>query len=133
MTQPAKIIGFLDVTGAWDMSLALVMGGALVVYAIAYRVARRREQPVFAGSFQIPKRRDLDAPLIAGAVLFGIGWGIGGFCPGPAIVSLAWLDGPVMVFIAAMCFGMLAHGWTAAATSQRQPTVRIEFASGSDA
>jgi uncharacterized membrane protein YedE/YeeE len=111
MTMPSKIIGFLDFTGAWDASLALVMGGAVVVYSLFYRIAMRRRAPVFALSFSIPTRKDIDLPLIAGGALFGIGWGLGGFCPGPAIVSIAWLDTPVLLFVLAMCFGMLLHGW----------------------
>jgi hypothetical protein len=133
MTQPAKIVGFLDVTGAWDLSLAGVMGDAVIVYAIVYRLTRRRPRPVFAQSFMIPIRRDLDGPLIAGAALFGIGWGVGSFCPGPAIVSLAWLDARVLIFIAAMCFEMILHRWATARPSQRMRATAAEFALTSDA
>ena len=81
MTQPAKVLAFLDVAGSWDPSLMLVMVGAIAVYALAYRVALRQRRPVFAAAFQIPTRREVDAPLLAGSVLFGIGWGLAGLVP----------------------------------------------------
>jgi uncharacterized protein len=111
MTQPAKIIGFLDIGGAWDLSLACVMGGAVAVYAVMYRLTMRRGTPLFAPSFAIPKPGEIDPSLVAGAALFGIGWGLGGFCPGPAIASLAWLATPVLIFVVAMCGGMILHGF----------------------
>ncbi len=114
MTMPSKVIGFLDIAGAWDASLAFVMGGALTVYAVLYRFARKRSAPMLAPAFAVPTRRDLDLPLVAGAALFGIGWAIGGFCPGPALVSLAWFDPRVILFVVAMCAGMLLHGAVAA-------------------
>jgi uncharacterized protein len=116
MTMPSKIVGFLDFTGAWDASLAFVMVGAIVVYSIVLRLAVRRPAPVFAGAFGIPKRSDIDLPLLAGAALFGVGWGLGGFCPGPAIVSLAWTAAPVLIFVAAMCAGMYLHALIGGAT-----------------
>lgn len=88
MTQPAKVIGFLDPGGQWDPSLALVMVGAIAVHALAYRIVRGRAAPLFANAFSVPTRRDLDAPLLLGAALFGVGWGLGGYCPGPGLVSL---------------------------------------------
>jgi hypothetical protein len=114
MTNPAKVIGFLDVAGDWDATLAFVMGGGLAVNFVAYRLTMKRPRPVFAGQFQLPTRRDIDLPLVGGAVLFGVGWGIGGFCPGPALASLgmgAWQGGGafesgVLVFVAAMLAGM---------------------------
>ncbi len=108
MTHPEKIIGFLDVAGAWDPSLAFVMLGAIAVYApLSGRIARQRA-PLFAEAFSIPQRRDLDPKLISGSAIFGIGWGLGGFCPGPAIVALlSWSPG-VFVFVASMVAGMAA-------------------------
>lgn len=107
MTQPAKVIAFLDVTGRWDPSLAFVLGGALVVVAVAWRVvgARRRE-PWFDTRFHLPTRRDVDLPLVAGAALFGIGWGLAGYCPGPGLVAAAAGSHQAVVFVAAMLVGM---------------------------
>jgi hypothetical protein len=110
MTQPARVIGFLDVTGAWDPSLAFVMGSAVVVYAVAFRwILRRRSSPWFEAKLHLPTRRDLDRPLIVGAALFGIGWGLGGLCPGPGIVSAAGGSLPALAFVAAMLAGMYAQ------------------------
>ena len=88
MTQPAKVIGFLDLTGAWDPSLAFVMGGAVLVGLIAFPLILARRRPWLGGRFALPERNDIDAPLVAGAALFGMGWGLSGYCPGPALVSL---------------------------------------------
>ena len=110
MTQPARVIGFLDVAGPWDPGLAFVMGGAVLIYAAALRwIRRRRPAPWFDVKFHLPERRDLDAPLILGAALFGIGWGLGGLCPGPAIVSAASGSLPGLAFVAAMLAGMYAQ------------------------
>ena len=87
MVNPAKVAGFLDVAGDWDPSLALVMGGALTVTAICYRLTMRRGAPLLASDFRLPTAEDVDARLIGGAALFGVGWGLAGFCPGPAIAS----------------------------------------------
>jgi uncharacterized membrane protein YedE/YeeE len=111
MTQPGKIIAFLDVLGrhgAWDPSLAFVMGGALGVYALAWRLSFRRAQPWFAGSFDRPGLRSIDARLVGGAAVFGVGWGLSGYCPGPAVVSLASGGTGAMVFVAAMAAGRAA-------------------------
>ena len=110
MTQPSKVIGFLDIAGAWDASLAFVMVGAIGVYFLAYRLTRRMNAPLLAAQFVIPKTTDLDARLLVGAAIFGIGWGLGGFCPGPAIVSLASETLPVVVFVASMAGGIFLHG-----------------------
>lgn len=115
MTRPIKVIGFLDFLGNWDASLAFVMVGGIAVYFIAYRISRRMASPIFAPSFSIPTRADLDGRLIAGAALFGAGWGLGGFCPGPAITSLASGAAPVAVFVAAMAAGIYLHGLVSAA------------------
>ena len=118
MTNPAKVLGFLDVFGAFDATLACVMGGALAVSAAGYAVARRRERPWLAGAFSIPTRRELDASLLGGAVLFGVGWGLVGLCPGPALASL-WRGSPeVALFVAAMLAGVLLHRF---ATRERSP------------
>ncbi|HEY5946752.1 MAG TPA: DUF6691 family protein [Kofleriaceae bacterium] len=107
MTQPAKVIAFLDVTRHWDPSLMFVMGGGVVVYMIAYRAIRMwRKEPWFDARFHLPTRRDLDAPLLLGAALFGIGWGLGGLCPGPGIVSAASGSITGLAFVAAMLVGM---------------------------
>lgn len=109
MTRPDKVRGFLDVTGDWDPSLTLVMGGAVFVFFFAFRVITRRPAPLLGGKFGIPSRRDLDPALLGGAALFGIGWGLGGFCPGPALTSIAAGSTPVLTFVAAMLVGMVAH------------------------
>lgn len=106
MTQPAKVTAFLDIMGNWDPSLAFVMGGAILAYAPLYRLIRRRQTPLFASLFSVPVRTDIDPRLLGGAALFGIGWGLGGFCPGPAIVSLASGQTAVAIFVASMLVGM---------------------------
>ena len=106
MIDPAKVLGFLDVAGNWDPSLALVMAGALTVMAIAYRIAKGRGAPLFSNAFNIPTRRDIDSRLAAGATIFGVGWGLVGFCPGPAISGLALGRYEVFVFVLAMLAGM---------------------------
>ncbi len=111
MTQPAKVIAFLDVAGgAWDPSLAFVMGGAILVHAPIYAlVTRRRSQPVLQDRFHVPQRRDITVPLIAGSGLFGIGWGLGGYCPGPGITAAATLGVEALTFVGSMTLGMLLH------------------------
>ncbi len=107
MTRPQKVVAFLDVGGAWDPSLALVMVGAIGVYALAYRLIMSRGRRVRESVTSLNISTDIDAPLFLGAGLFGVGWGIGGFCPGPAVVSLVSLRGDVLVFVASMGLGML--------------------------
>ena len=107
MVNPAKVISFLDVFGAWDPSLALVMASAVAVSALGYFVARRRGVPVFAARLEIPTKRDLDPRLLAGAVLFGVGWGLVGLCPGPAITLLTFRKSEPFIFVAAMLVGMV--------------------------
>lgn len=106
MTRPEKVIGFLDVGGAWDASLAFVMAGAIAVHFLAYRLIRGRRAPLWADKFGIPTRRDIDAKLLAGAALFGVGWGLGGYCPGPGVVSLAAGGEGAVVFVATLLLGM---------------------------
>ena len=108
MTQPQKVIGFLDIFGEWNPSLAFVMGGAVLSYlALQLLIKRNFSIPLLGGSFQIPSRKDLDRSLIIGALLFGFGWGLGGYCPGPAITSLGSGSFNAILFVVAMGFGML--------------------------
>ncbi|MBI1404091.1 MAG: YeeE/YedE family protein [Porphyrobacter sp.] len=107
MTDPARVRGFLDLFGAWDPTLAFVMGGAVLVMAIAWIVQRRMARPVFAGSFALPDRSDITLRLVGGSALFGVGWGIAGLCPGPGFASLAIRPGAAALFVAAMLAGMV--------------------------
>lgn len=112
MTNPAKVIGFLDMTGAWDPSLAFVMGGALVVFGTAYLLSRRiRARPLLDGRFYVPGAQGITWQLVVGSLLFGLGWGLAGFCPGPALVSAGFGDSRVWIFVAAMVVGILAFNW----------------------
>ena len=111
MTNPAKVLAFLDPFGAWDPTLGLVMGGALAVSAVGYRLAGRLRAPWIGGAFAIPTRRDLDPSLIGGAALFGLGWGLVGLCPGPALASLSRGSGEIVVFVSAMGLGMAGYRW----------------------
>ena len=106
MTQPARIVAFLDPLDGWDPSLAFVMVGAVAVYAVAHAAIRRRARPWFEARFDVPGRAAVDAPLVAGAAVFGIGWGLGGFCPGPSIVAAAGGSTAAIVFVVAMLAGM---------------------------
>jgi uncharacterized protein len=109
MTDPQKILGFLDVTGAWDPSLLLVLGGAVAVTLIGFRVVLHRPQPLFGDRFHLPLSQAIDLPLVAGAATFGVGWGISGYCPGPAIALLAAPGREAWIFLPAMLLGMLLH------------------------
>jgi uncharacterized membrane protein YedE/YeeE len=106
MTQPARIIAFLDPLGGWDPSLAFVMAGAVIVYAVAYALIHRRARPWFDVRFHVPSRADIDPPLVIGAAVFGIGWGLGGLCPGPGIVAAAGGSTAALGFVLAMLAGM---------------------------
>jgi uncharacterized protein len=106
MSNPAKVLNFLDVTGRWDPSLAFVMVGALLVTSIGYRLAWRQPKPVLVDKFDLPLSQHVDARLLAGATTFGLGWGLSGFCPGPALASLASLAPGTLVFVPAMLAGM---------------------------
>jgi uncharacterized membrane protein YedE/YeeE len=121
MVQPAKVLAFLDVFGAWDPSLAVVMIAALAVSTLGFMLAKRRERPVLATRNDWPTEMGIDRSLALGSVLFGIGWGLVGLCPGPALENLATLSPPVIVFVVAMAAGMVLHDlW------QRRSTTRDE-------
>lgn len=109
MSDPGKVIGFLDIAGQWDPSLAFVMAGAIGVGIFAFAIARRRTASFLGGAMHLPRRRDIDLPLVAGSVAFGIGWGLAGFCPGPALVSMGSGEEKATVFVAAMIAGMVIH------------------------
>lgn len=111
MVDPQKVIGFLDVAGNWDPTLALVMGGALLVAIPAFRLIFKRSQPVLDNEFELPTKKELDASLLGGAAIFGVGWGLSGFCPGPSVTALASGLLPVIAFVAAMIAGMAAYKW----------------------
>jgi uncharacterized membrane protein YedE/YeeE len=106
MTRPSRVRGFLDFAGAWDPSLLFVMGGAVSVYFVLHRLVLRRSRPAFDTKFHLPTRNDLDARLLAGAAIFGVGWGLVGYCPGPAIASLFSGGASPVVFVVAMAVGM---------------------------
>jgi len=126
MMLPAKVLGFLDIlaipSGNWDPSLAVVMAAGLAVTLVGYRLARPR-RPLFETANQWPTQTAIDAPLVGGSVLFGVGWGLVGLCPGPAIENLATLSPGVVVFVIAMIVGMAAHDvWQARAVAPAKPT-----------
>ncbi len=107
MTEPAKIINFLDFTGNWDPSLAFVMAGAVAVHFVLFRWVVRRPSPLFAEKFRLPDRQDIDRRLVIGSALFGAGWGLGGYCPGPAVTSLVAGHPRTFLFVASMLAGMV--------------------------
>jgi len=109
MTDTMKVLGFLDVFGAWDASLAVAMAAALLVAGAGFALMRRRERPYLAGQTYWSSNANIDMPLVTGSAVFGVGWGIVGLCPGPALVNLATLSMPVIVFVAAMAAGMVLH------------------------
>ena len=109
MADPQRVRGFLDLLGTWDPTLAFVMGGALVPSAAAYWLARRMQAPLAGGEFQVPKNRSIDPQLLAGAAIFGVGWGLVGFCPGPAVAALGFGLWQPWLFVAAMLAGMVVH------------------------
>ena len=126
MTNPAKVIAFLDIRGHWDPSLALVMGSALVAAFAGFAWVERRGRPLLSGELALPPRWPVDRSLLGGAALFGIGWGIAGFCPGPALVGTAALSVDAAVFTAAMLAGMLVANRIAAAASSGRRTFTRE-------
>ena len=132
MTEPQKVLGFLDIFGAWDATLAFVMAGAVAVSAVGFALARRRNAPLLAASFAWPSRRDIDMPLLAGSALFGVGWGLAGICPGPALVNLAGLSAPIVVFVIAMVLGMLGYELWQRRTVTSSPPPGAAIATRSD-
>jgi|TARA_B110000908_G_scaffold102761_1_gene121127 uncharacterized membrane protein YedE/YeeE len=119
MANPAKVLNFFDIAGTWDPSLAFVMGGGLIVTFIGYRFVLKRPAPLLSVSFQLPTRRDLDLPLIAGSAVFGVGWGIAGFCPGGALPALGTGRMEVFAFVAALLVGIFAAKVLQAALAKR--------------
>ena len=109
MTEPLKVKGFLDIAGAWDPSLGLVMGAAIAVGAVAFALARRRKKSWSGAPMEIPTDQTTDKRLVIGGALFGIAWGIGGFCPGPALVALGSGSASAAIFVVAMLVGMVVH------------------------
>ncbi|HEX2648859.1 MAG TPA: DUF6691 family protein [Burkholderiales bacterium] len=105
MANPEKVLGFLDITGDWDASLMLVMGGAVAVTLLCFRLVLRRQKPFIESRFEMPTKKDIDLPLVAGAAIFGLGWGTAGYCPGPALTALATLSTDAIVFVVAMIAG----------------------------
>jgi uncharacterized protein len=111
MVNPAKVLNFLDLAGTFDATLLFVLGGAVVTTFIGYKLVLPRAQPVFAERFRLPTKADIDARLIGGSAIFGVGWGLSGFCPGPAIAAVVSLSVEPFVFIAAMAIGMIGVNW----------------------
>ena len=118
MASPEKVLGFLDLAGPWDPSLALVMGGAIAVGLLGFALVRKRSKSVLGEPMQMPTRKDIDAPLVVGASLFGIGWGLAGYCPGPALVGVTAGIPSALIFTVAMLAGMIAFGWWQASKSK---------------
>jgi uncharacterized membrane protein YedE/YeeE len=123
MIDRQRVLGFLDVAGTWDPTLLFVLGGAVAVTAIAFRFVLRLPHPIFSKTFRLPTKRDIDGPLLAGAAIFGIGWGISGYCPGPGIVALVLGSWQPLVFVAALIAGMATYqGYQSATRSSNQAT-----------
>ncbi|MBL4646932.1 MAG: hypothetical protein COA52_06685 [Hyphomicrobiales bacterium] len=120
MANPAKVQNFLDIFGTWDPSLALVMGGAIAVGMPGLWLVGKRAKPFFHDVFHLPTRSDIDKPLIIGSALFGIGWGIGGFCPGPALTASPLADPKTLTFVAAMLIGMIAAKYFAMIAARKE-------------
>lgn len=106
MTQPQKVVGFLDLFGQWDPSLIFVMGGALAVHLVTYRLIRKQAHPLFDRHWHVPTKTEITPALMIGSIIFGIGWGLGGFCPGPGITSMASLELKPFIFVISMLVGM---------------------------
>lgn len=112
MTDPRKVLGFLDLAGDWDPSLLLVLGSAVIVAALGYHWVRCKPAPLFDQQFWLPENTRIDTPLVVGALLFGVGWGIAGYCPGPAIATLAYANRELLVFLPALLLGQWLHRLT---------------------
>lgn len=124
MTDPARVRAFLDLFGRWDPTLGFVMAGALVPMAIAWSIVRRLEAPLADARFHLPETRGIDASLLGGAALFGVGWGIAGLCPGPGIAALALVPTRAAIFVAAMLAGFALHRIMAAPSGEKKKTGR---------
>jgi len=107
MTQPQKVIGFLDLFGQWDPSLVFVMIGAILVHFVTYKLIRKKNSPLLSSQWHVPTKKEITPALILGSFIFGVGWALGGFCPGPAVTSLASFDKTPIIFVASMLVGML--------------------------
>jgi uncharacterized protein len=125
MVNPARVLAFLDVAGAWDPTLAFVMAGAVLASATGYAISRRRRAPLFGSGFFIPENRRLDRQLIAGAALFGIGWGLVGYCPGPVLAGLIFGMWQPWLFAAAMLAGMMTHRMAAGPRTRSAPATAV--------
>jgi uncharacterized membrane protein YedE/YeeE len=121
MANPAKVLGFLDLGGRWDPSLAFVMAGAIGVGAIAFAVARRRTRSLLGAAMRLPSLQSIDRRLLVGSVVFGIGWGIAGFCPGPALVAVGMGQAKALVFVIAMLAGMGVFEWLEGRKEAKHP------------
>ncbi len=126
MTDPSKVIGFLDLTGAWDPSLGLVMGGAVVVGVVAFRVAGKRTVAFLGGAMHVPVAQQIDRRLILGSLAFGVGWGLAGFCPGPAVVAFGAGYDKAVVFVIAMLAGMALHELAESRSARQKKTPVVE-------
>lgn len=107
MTQPQKVIGFLDLFGQWDPSLLFVMVGAILVHFVTYKLIRKKSSPLFGSQWHVPTKKEMTPALVLGSFIFGVGWALGGFCPGPAVTSLASFDLVPFVFVSSLLLGML--------------------------
>lgn len=121
MTSPGKVLGFLDVFGPWDPSLAFVMGGAVAVGLVAFQFARRRGRTLLGDELRLPGVAVIDAPLIVGSLIFGVGWGLSGICPGPGVVDVGFFDANALVFVVAMAAGMALEHLFADAVAKAPP------------
>lgn len=121
MTQVQKVVGFLDIFGAWQPTLIFVMGGAIGVHFIAYRLIMKQKSPLFENRWHLPTHKGISPALIVGSLLFGLGWGLGGFCPGPALVSLASFQSRPWIFVVSMLAGMLLFRVASSLRGSREP------------
>lgn len=123
MTDPSKVIGFLDLAGNWDPSLAMVMVGAIMVGFVGFRIAGARSETFLGEKLYLPTRNDIDPRLVIGAAIFGVGWGLGGYCPGPALTSLGTGGAKPVIFVLAMVAGMAIYEWLDSAFTKRPAAV----------
>ncbi len=126
MANPAKVLNFLDIAGHWDPSLAFVMGGAVIVTATGYHLIFRRAKPVLDSAFHLPTAREIDLQLVLGAAIFGVGWGLVGLCPGPALVSILLAAPAVFVFVPAMIIGVAGASWLKGNSQSTSKTLVVE-------